>query len=95
MGCITIKKLIDIPDNIHEILAYYKEVTGCSVSEQIKHAILRFLVHEKLLTIKRRTVYIDEEKKVVKKKVITPSVGVKFCDGDSCEVPLVPLQKGC
>ena len=59
------EKLISYPNKIHEILEYYKEQTGRSINSIINEAIVRLLIHEKLITFKRTTVLTDKEGKLI------------------------------
>ena len=91
------KKLIDIPEKIHNILLEHKERTGRNVTGMILEALYRWLIHENLMIVKRRVVYVDEENKSNGKIIAAQEVpeSIKFCDGDSCEMPVLPLKQGC
>ncbi len=54
------KKLIEIPDKIFTILKEHKQNTGRSMIGIIQEAITRYLVHERLLNFKRKTLIQDQ-----------------------------------
>ena len=55
------KKLLFIPDKIHDILVCQKELTGRAISSMIQEALCRWLVHEKLMIPRIVTLYYDKE----------------------------------
>lgn len=88
------KKLIQLPDKIHDVLKNYKEKTGMSISAYIYRAIYKAMVHDKLINIKRVNIYVDKNTgKVIEKpkkkeedKINAPPESIKYCDGDKCSV---------
>lgn len=59
------KKLIDYPEEIDNILKEYKKKTGMSVAAYIQRAIYKAMVHDKLINIRRLTINLDKEGNVV------------------------------
>jgi len=55
------KKLLNIPDEVHEILLLHKELTGRAVSGMIMEALYKWLVHEKLFIPMRVRLYYDKK----------------------------------
>jgi len=97
------KKLIIIPDKIHDILEEQKSLTGRAISSMIQEALYKWMVHERLMIPKLVKLYYDEksnkffteeEYDLIKGngkevKGATPPEGVMFCDSDKCEMPVV------
>ena len=74
------KKSIEIPDNISDVLEQHKIDTGRPVSGMIQEAIWRWAIHEKLIKI--RIVVIKREKTA--KKINKMPEELKFCNGPKC-----------
>jgi len=94
------KKLLNIPDRVHDILIEHKKLTGRSVSGMITEALFKWLVHEKLFIPIRVRLYYDEkldeyfteeDYERIKnncgvKKIEIPPQAVVYCDSDKCSV---------
>ena len=94
------KKLLNIPDKVHDILQEHKKLTGRSISGMITEALFKWLVHEKLFVPLRVRLYYDEkldkyfteeQYKLIKgngkvKKNNAPPQAVMYCDSDKCGV---------
>ena len=81
------KKLIEIPDDVFNVMEAYKVATGRSVMSMIQEGIFRWAVHKKL--IKFKTITITREKLVEKSKNVNklPEAN-KFCSKDGCDEPI-------
>ena len=75
---------IRLTKTVHEALIKYKKLTGMSVSSQIYASVSAWLFLKGLLTLED----VDSDYKNNKKKTVTEPLpeGVKYCDGDSCEI---------
>jgi len=102
------KKLLFIPDKVHDVLVEHKELTGRAISSMIQEALYKWLIHERLMIPKLVTLYYnkttnkyfsEEEYNKMngngKTKIINaPPEGIKFCDGDKCELPPMTAPPG-
>lgn len=84
MTFITKQKLLNIPDKIFEILEEHKKITGRSMSSMIMEALYKWMIHERLMMIRTRIVYIDKEVERTKKQTIPNAI--MYCDSDKCQV---------
>lgn len=55
------KKLIEIPEKIDNILKKYKKKTGVPISAYIQHAIFKQMIHDGLIMIKRVTINVNKD----------------------------------
>lgn len=87
-------KLIAFPEEVLDTLADYKKKTGVSASNYIRNATIRRMITDGLIWFEMKTVVI-KEKSDGKKLELTNIEGDqanRFCDGDSCEIPII-LEK--
>ena len=82
--------LLNLPVPIHKILKDYKEVTGVNVTNQIYEAITSWLFLKKLINLESIALLNGRGHKV-EEKVELMDESLKFCDGDSCEIPTPPI----
>jgi uncharacterized membrane protein YheB (UPF0754 family) len=93
------KKLITIPNRIHDILEEHKKLTGRSITSLVQEAIYKWMIHEKLLTQRRVKLFFDEKTGIIlteeqykdlengkDKKISEFPEAIKYCDGDKCEI---------
>lgn len=87
-------KLIKFPEVVLDTLADYKGKTGVSASNYIRNAVIRRMVIDGLIWFKMKTVVIEKESNGKKLELsnIEGDQANRFCDGDSCEVPII-LEK--
>ena len=78
--------VLRLPEDIFAKIKNYKKTSGVSYTNCIYNAIIWWLFSKGLMTL-------DEIKGITKKEIKTEAVivnqmpeGVKFCDGDSCEI---------
>ena len=90
-------KLVEFPESILDALAEYKKTTGMSASEYIRNATCRRMIVDGVITLVPVKVEINNKGNGSKIKVDTDAIeGNKFCDGESCEIPIqLPPQKNC
>lgn len=82
------KKLITIPDEIYDILNKYKETTGISMSAYIQEALYKKLIHDRLMVVKTTPVYVGKKLDKKIRSIQQMPEGIKYCDGDKCEIPI-------
>ena len=86
-----------LPEDLFTVLKDFKKATSMSYTAQIINAIIWFYFSRGLLDlgwIKTKNAKNGKEKK--EEININPlPEGVKFCDGDRCEMPASHLLKSC
>jgi len=83
-------KLVSFPEEILDILDEYKQKTGVPATDYIRLAVIKKMIEEKLIFIKVK--YITIKKKGeddIKLSKVEASELNKFCDGESCEIPVL------
>lgn len=55
---LTMKKKIEIPDNVFKILKDHKKLTGRSITSMIQESLYRWLIHERLMIIQTETIFV-------------------------------------
>ena len=77
-------KEVIFPEEMLEILEINKGMSGESASSYIRRATARLMVADKLMKIKTKTVYVQQEVEEVK---LEPAEGAMYCDADGCDDP--------
>ena len=72
------KKTIEIPDELYEVLEEHKKTTGRPITGMIQEGLYRWMVHERLVKPKTREINMKRKEKLPEE--------LKFCDGDKCNV---------
>lgn len=91
-------KLVEFPEDILGALAQYKKQTGISASDYIRNAVCRRLITDKIIQLKFITIDVDRNngKFISKVKIDLDQIEAnKFCDGESCEIPIQLPAKSC
>lgn len=87
-----IKKLVEFPKEIMEVLEKHKIDVGRSTSSMIQEAVWRWCVHEKLIKIKTKVIEI--EKNSIKKNINIVPKDIEFCDAEGkCDIPIKGEEK--
>lgn len=87
-------KLIAFPEEVLNTLADYKKKTGVSASNYIRNATIRRMIVDELIWFEKKIVVVEAESNGKKLELtnIEGDQANRFCDGDSCEMPIV-LEK--
>ena len=90
--------LLRLPEDLFSVMKDVKIVSGVSYTNQIYTAITWFYFQRGLLDLgwitEKHAKNGNGKKKDIKIEVMDESL--KFCDGDSCEIPVqLPPRKGC
>jgi hypothetical protein len=84
-------KLIEFPPEILDALAEYKKTTGVSASDYIRNATCRRMLTDKIIYLKIIEVEVESKNNGRKKKELDEIDAIesnKFCDKDTCEIPI-------
>lgn len=80
-----------MPDEIHELLVNLKGKFGCSITSQILQYIARGLIKDGLYPVSN-LVSVRYTRRNPPDTNMMPE-GVKYCDGDKCEVDYGAIKK--
>lgn len=88
-------KLISFPEEILNALDEYKQKTGIPATDYIRSCVCRKMIEDRLIWIKTKYITIEKEGDNGKKMDVSDAVNANsFCDGDSCEIPVL-VNKNC
>ena len=75
--------LLRLPEEVYDVLVYMKEHFAVNISDQIRSYLCRGLVSDGLVDIPQKISAVYREDITIPNPM---PEGVKFCDGDSCEL---------
>ena len=90
--------LLRLPEDIFAVMKDFKAVSGIGYTNQIYSAIVWYYFQKGLLDLgwltEKHAKNGNNKKKEI--KIETMDESLKFCDGESCEIPVqLPPRKGC
>lgn len=89
---------MSFPKEILEALDEYKQKTGIPATDYIRLAVIRKMIEEKLIFIQTKYINVNKEREDNGGKLSVDELAQieanKFCDGESCELPIL-ANKNC
>jgi hypothetical protein len=87
--------LIRLPEDLFSVMKDFKNVSGISYTNQIYSAVVWYYFQKGLLDlgwIKDKHAKNGNGKKKEVNKIEVMDESLKFCDGDKCEMPILPMK---